>query len=56
MDHEHTLTQAHGLICICLEAGVTEAVEASHRVDTLPVAADVGDFLALVPICKSKAS
>lgn len=42
--------QAHGLICICLEAGVTEAVEASHRVDTLPVAADVGDFLALVPI------
>lgn len=42
--------QAHGLICICLEAGVTKAIEASHGVDALPVAADVGDFLTLVAI------
>lgn len=42
--------QAHGLICICLEACMTKAVEASHCVDALSVATYVGDFLALVPI------
>lgn len=49
------LTQAHGLICICLEARVTKAIEAPHCVDALPVAAYVGDFLTLVAIWKSKA-
>lgn len=42
--------QAHGLICICLEARVTKAIEAPHCVDALPVAAYVGDFLTLVAI------
>lgn len=42
--------QAHGLICICLEARVTKAIEASHCVDALPMAAYVGDFLTLVAI------
>lgn len=51
-----TLTQAHGLICICLEARVTKAIEASHCVDALPVAAYVGDFLTLIAICKPKAT
>lgn len=42
--------QAHGLICICFEAGVTKAVEASHSVDALAMTAYVRDFLALVSI------
>jgi len=51
----HTLTQAHGLICVCFEACVTEAVEASHSVDALAMTAYVRDFLALVSICKPEA-
>lgn len=42
--------QAHGLIRVCFEAGVTEAVETPHRVYTLAVAAYVGDLLALIAI------
>lgn len=42
--------QAHGLIRIGFEAGVTEAVEASHSVDTLAMTAYVRDFLALISI------
>lgn len=42
--------QAHGLIRVCFEACVTQAVEASHSVDALAMTAYVRDFLALVSI------
>lgn len=44
------LTHAHGLICSGFEAVVAEAAVASLRVNTLSVAADVGDLVALVAI------
>lgn len=42
--------QAHGLIRVCFEACVAEAVEASHSVDALAMTAYVRDFLALISI------
>lgn len=43
-----TLTHAHGLLPSGLEAVVTDADVAALSVNAVPVAADVGDFLALV--------
>lgn len=42
--------QAHGLIGICFKTSVAEAVKAPHRVNTLPMAAYIGDFLTFIAI------
>lgn len=44
------LTHAHALISSGLEAVVAETAIAALRIDTLAVAAHVGNVLALVPI------
>lgn len=45
------LTHAHGLVSCGLKAVVADAAVTALRVDTLAVAAHVGDLLALVTVC-----
>lgn len=45
------LTHAHGLVSSGLKAVVADAAVTALRVDTLAVAAHVGDLLALVTVC-----
>lgn len=42
--------QTHGLIRICFETCVAKAIKASHGVNALSMAADVGNFLTFVSI------
>lgn len=46
-----TLTHAHGLLPGGLEAVVTDADVAALSVNAVPMAADIGDFLAFVATC-----
>lgn len=45
------LTHAHSLVSSGLKAVVADAAVTALRVDTLAVAAHVGDLLALVTVC-----
>lgn len=45
------LTHAHSLVSSGLKAVVADAAITALRVDTLAVAAHVGDLLALVTVC-----
>lgn len=42
--------QTHGLISICFKTGVTKAIKASNCVNTLSMAAYVGDLLTFIAI------
>lgn len=42
--------QTHGLISICFKTGVAKAIKTSNCVNTLSMAAYVGDFLAFIAI------
>lgn len=42
--------QTHGLISICFKTSVAEAIKASNCVNTLSVAAYIGDFLTFIAI------
>lgn len=49
-----TLAYTHGPVIVGFESVVTNAVETSNSVDTLPMAADIGDFLTFIPIWKQR--
>jgi len=43
--------QTHGLISICFKTSVAKAIKTSNCVNTLSMAANIGDFLTFIAIC-----
>lgn len=54
INNNHTLTQTHGLISICFKTSVAKAIKTSNCVNTLSMAANIGDFLTFIAICGQK--